>query len=76
MAKRNELDLLVQHACFAADGVRWGARSQWTTEADLVRLQLKRALEMLIGNGLIQVVPAQDWPEYVVLDPPYKMELL
>lgn len=68
------VDLLVQHACFAADRVALNLYQANITPAELTRREIKAALELLIGNGLITIVDPAAWPEYVVLDPPYNLD--
>lgn len=60
------LDRLVRHACFAADLV---AMERHATGAARTRAVVRRGLEMLLANGLVEVVPAERWPEYVSLHP-------
>lgn len=71
MNERQVIDLLVQHGCFAADSAAFCGEG--LTRAAITRKQLKAALEMLIGNGVLQITPLPEWPEYIVLDPPYKL---
>lgn len=70
---KNPLDLLVEHASSAADMVACVPVNRADTAAEMTRRQLRAALELLIGNGLIRVVPTDEWPEYVVMDPPYRL---
>ena len=59
---------LVRNACFAADRT---AMLPWRTDAAKTKAIIQEALMLLIGNRLITVVPREDWPEFIVLDPPY-----
>jgi hypothetical protein len=69
----NLIDMLVQNACFAADSIVLSSVNRNQTSAEMTRRVLQRALEMLIANNLIKITPVEDWPEYVVLDPPYTL---
>lgn len=59
---------LVQNAAMSADQVAIGFSG---TDAEKTRAIVRRALECLIGNGLIEVRPADQWPDFISLDPPY-----
>lgn len=65
MPDPSTFDLLLRHATSAADPV---AMRPHRTEADRTRAVIKRALQCLIDNNLITVVPPEDWPGYVYLD--------
>lgn len=62
------LDFLVRNAVLAADQVAIGFQG---TPAAKTRAVVHRALEMLIANRMITVVPRGDWPDWITLDPPY-----
>jgi hypothetical protein len=40
------------------------------TNARKTYVAVRAALRMLLANGLITAVPAEDWPEYLFIDPP------
>lgn len=61
---------LIQHACIAADVV---AMQPTMVGADRTRAIITRALEALLNNGLIQVTPEDQWPQWFVIDPPYEL---
>ena len=60
---------LTQNACFSADAIAIGFPG---TGAERTRATVQRALEALEANGLITVVPQENWPEWYVPEPPYK----
>jgi hypothetical protein len=66
----SDIDELVQNGCLAADVVVIGFDG---TGAERTRAGLRRALECLIGNGMIEVKPRAEWPEWVAIDPPYEL---
>lgn len=68
MIDHEVLTELVRNACFAGDRQ---AMLPWRTEAARTRGIIQDALLLLIGNRLITVVPRDEWPEFIVLDPPY-----
>lgn len=61
------LDQLTSHGSAAADMVAIGFSG---TGAERTKASVRAALRMLLANGLIAAVPEDDWPPYVVLDPP------
>jgi hypothetical protein len=63
------LDQLVQNMTLAADSVAVGFQG---TGAERTRATIRRAVEAAIGNGLITVTPQSEWPEWIVVDPPYQ----
>ena len=66
------LEALLRDACLSADAV---AMEPHTTDADKTRAIVRRTVEVLLGNGMIMVTDADTWPDWVVLDPPYNLEL-
>ena len=62
------LEWLVQNGSFAADMVAVGHPG---TGAEKTRAIVKKALEALIGNGQIHIVPPTEWNYYFLPDPPY-----
>lgn len=67
---QEKLEQLTQEACFAADGVAIESRTAGDTGAETTRKILRRAIEALYGNGLIEIVeyPPSLWFK---ADPPY-----
>lgn len=43
------------------------------TQADVTHAALFAALECAFYNGLIQLVPAEEWPDFIISDPPYRV---
>jgi hypothetical protein len=48
-------------------------RGGHATQAAETRAAVRAAFECAVGNGLIQLVPPSDYPDLVVLDPPYRL---
>lgn len=61
---------LIQNGVLAADVV---AMQEYATESKRTRAIVTRALEALAANGQIQVVPQEQWPDWFVLEPPYRL---
>lgn len=59
---------LVRMGSMAADVVAMEGRG---TDAELTRAIVEEALECLLGNRLIQIVPLNDWPDWTRIDRPY-----
>lgn len=68
---RSVVDDLTQTALFAADGAAMDARQEGATYAEVTRRSVARAIECLIGNGMIVVTDPESWPEWRKVDPPY-----
>ena len=65
----NEIDaILVKNACFSADSVAIGFRG---TEAEKTRAVIHRALEALLANNYITIVPPEERPFVYIPEPPY-----
>ena len=64
------LDRLVHCVILAADRA---AIATPGTRAKQTRAALTEALKCAISNGLITVTPPGDWPDYIVVDPPYRL---
>jgi hypothetical protein len=62
------LNELERHGAGAADPVM--IRFSGGTPAERTRAAVRAALRMLLANGLVTAVPMEDWPAYVILDPP------
>lgn len=58
----------VQNACFAADHV---AFNHTGTAAERTRDTIARALEALAANGIIEIKPMDQWPDWFTPQPPY-----
>jgi len=65
----NDLAEAVRAACMAADSVAVGFQG---TGAERTRATIQRAIEALLGNGIVTPVPRGESPDWIVLDPPYK----
>lgn len=61
-------DDLVQTGTLAADRYAIGFVG---TQAERTRAVVRGALEALIANGIVEVKPRGEWPEWIELDPPY-----
>lgn len=59
---------LIQNAVLAADAA---AMEPHVTPADQTRAVVRRVIEFLVGNGLITITPEEDWPVWLVMDPPF-----
>lgn len=68
MADMNIFNELVQNATISADDVAIGFRG---TNADRTQAIVRRALEALEANGMITVVPVEQWPPFYTPFPPY-----
>jgi hypothetical protein len=66
------MDSIVQNAAFAADNAVIGFEG---TGAAKTRAAVIRAVEFLIGNGLVAVVDPEYWPTWLKMDPPYPAPL-
>jgi hypothetical protein len=75
------LERLMNNAMFAADSeaLKKGPPSrirnpdgsqQGETPHERTTRVVRAALRMLLANGLITALPPEEWPEYVILDPP------
>lgn len=63
---------LLRAAVMAADSVAIDARQRpGVTNADITRAVVREAFACALGNGLIQVVPQDQWPQWIAVDPPY-----
>lgn len=69
MADDRDLADMVQNATLAADPVAAGHPG---TSPDATRAIVERAVGFLLGNGIIEVKPRAEWPEWLVLDPPFR----
>jgi hypothetical protein len=72
-----QFDRVEQAAVMAADGAyfRDSARAQMTM-MQATRVQVRAALECLIGNGIVEPVDPEKWPQGIRLDPPYDEPVL
>jgi hypothetical protein len=73
MAHHVDQEILALLARHGEDGAVPVTLASHPTEHERIRAVIERALEMLLANGLIRAVPREDWPEYVVADPPYAL---
>lgn len=66
-------DRLVQSATLSADIV---AMESYPNEAQRTRAIIRRALECCISNGMLEVVPSDQWPQWISLDPAEGFDIL
>lgn len=66
----SDLDQVIRAVIFAADEA--ALEGDHRTSADLVRDAVRAAFECAIGNGLVQIVPPTQWPQYIAMTPPYE----
>jgi hypothetical protein len=67
----SDLDLVLKAVIDSAH--RAAMSGTHDTAADVIRAAVRAAFECAIANGLIEVKPAEEWPELVVMDPPYRL---
>jgi hypothetical protein len=70
LTEAQTLDLVLKHVALAAD-MAW-LDSAGMVPADRTRAAIRAALECGLANGLIKIMPAEGWPEFVALTPPYR----
>lgn len=61
-------EALIHNACYSADTV---AMQPHPTNAQQTKAIVTRALEALVANGMIEIVPEEDWPGWYIINPPY-----
>lgn len=71
MTARAALADVIHNAVLAADAV--AIRRDYPTEAARTRAVVARALEFAVGNGLVTVTPRDQWPEWLAMDPPFRL---
>lgn len=64
--------LLVRNGTMSANAVAIGLNATTLTGAERTRIIVERTIEALEANGLITVVPADEWPDFYIPDPPYR----
>jgi hypothetical protein len=64
------LDEVVRVTIFAADEAVAGR--PYRGRADETRAAVTEAFRCALGNGLIELVPQDRWPEYLALSAPYE----
>lgn len=62
------LEMLTRNGCFAADSAVLDAGP--ITRAEATRVAVRAALRVLAANGMIAVVPREQWPIYMTVHPP------
>lgn len=62
------LEILADHGASAAHIPVMNAA--YATGAGRTLVAVRAALRVLLANGLITAVPMEDWPEYLLMDPP------
>lgn len=71
MIDNETLELLVSHGADAGDMAMIDAAMDGRyTPAQIFRRGLRESLTQLERNGLIKVVPRDEWPAYVVIESP------
>jgi hypothetical protein len=71
MVTPTQFDNLVRSTCFAADMVALDAfHAAGMTNAEVTRVIIRRSLEFLIGNDLIEVKP-EHLEGWLTLEPPF-----
>lgn len=68
------VETLTHQACFAADTVAIDNRHTGMTGAQQTHAIVRRTIEFLIGNGLIDVVDQGSLNPWIKPDPPYDPE--
>ena len=69
--ERSVLDDLLRAVQLAADTAAIDGRRADKTYAAITGDAVRAALECAIGNGLIDVVPRERWPQWIAVNPPY-----
>lgn len=62
---------VIHHAMHAAGDAVIG--KTFRTHAEEIRAAVTAAFELAAGNGLIRLTPRAEWPEWIVLQPPYDL---
>lgn len=70
LSEHTKIDALTRNATLAADSVAIGFIG---TGGEQTRAIVQRAIEFMVGNGLIEVKPQDEWPVWLVWDPPYRI---
>lgn len=65
-----EFETAVRNATLSADMV---AMQPHATEAARTRAIVRRTLEFLLANKIVEMKPASEWNEWMSLDPPFEM---
>lgn len=66
-----QLDMLVQNTCFAADGAAMDERAKGVTNAQITRAVVRRTIEFLIGNDLVEFKSTGEGT-WMNIEPPYE----
>lgn len=67
-----DLDLLLRSVALAADMASLERLGR--PDAERTAAAVRAALACALGNGMIELVPPERWPELVVTNPPYSLE--
>lgn len=70
--KASDLDLLLRSVALAADMASLERLGR--PDAERTAAAVRAALACALGNGMIELVPPERWPELVVTTPPYSLE--
>ena len=65
-----EFEEAVRNARFSADSV---AMADHPTPAKKTEAIVRRTLEALLANGIIEIKPIDEWPPFYSIDPPYEL---
>lgn len=66
------IEALLRSVGLAADLAAIKAMNEDRTHAEIARAAVREALLCAEGNGLITVVPREEWPPWVTSTPPYQ----
>lgn len=66
------LDALLRNVQLAHDIAAIDAINEGKTNAEVARTVVREALLCAEGNGLITVVPREEWPPWITSTPPYR----
>ena len=65
------IENLTRNACFAADNAAMGEIANGATQAQVIRRAVRRTIEFLVGNDLIEV-KSDGAGLWLQVDPPYE----
>lgn len=67
----NAIDKIYRAVRLAADTAAIEAGNRGETQAEIVAAGAKAAIECALGNGILNAVNENEWPEWITVDPPY-----
>lgn len=65
------IENLTRNACFAADNAAMGEIANGATQAQVIRRAVRRTIEFLIGNDLVEV-KSDGAGQWLTINPPYE----